>query len=103
LGDFEAFQTTWGPQDTVHFKTSYRTYADSKAIVFKQTFNNEHEDMTGLSQRSLSIVGGLNFDRGINEISSSYPSLVPNLNEGPKGFWSFGGRMSGTPCISIGR
>ncbi len=36
-------------------------------------------------------------------MSSSYPSLVPNLSSGPDGFWTFGGRMAGTPCLSVGR
>ncbi len=39
----------------------------------------------------------------MNDVATSYPSLVPNVYEGPAGFWTFGGRMAGTPCISIGR
>ena len=40
----------------------------------------------------------------MNGLSSAYPSMAPNLaGQEDLGFWSFGGRMAGTPCISVGR
>jgi len=109
LGKFEGWETTWGPEERVHFKTSYRTYSEGDVLVFRQKFVNDEEDLEGMGQRDfqLSLLGGieLDWDRANNRISTSYPSFALNLQEGqgPDGFWSTGCRMAGRPCTSIGR
>eukprot|EP00095_Tigriopus_kingsejongensis_P001199 maker-scaffold530_size145801-snap-gene-0.21 protein:Tk01199 transcript:maker-scaffold530_size145801-snap-gene-0.21-mRNA-1 annotation:"hypothetical protein CGI_10001027" len=93
LGQYLGEEIGWSPSDGL-FYTSHRLYEHGNAVVFRQSFRNRDQDVEGTS------VAGL-LDRAINKVSSIFPSFVPNLDE-KRGFLSFGGRMAGTPCISVG-
>lgn len=94
LGSFTSVETQWQPFST-YFSTSYRTYSSGDVVVFTQSFSNP-QDIEGADVATV-------LDRALNDVSTSYPSLVVNIDNNDKGFWSYGGRMAGTPCISIGR
>lgn len=115
IGVYSGEETDWVPPNTF-FHTSYRLYDTNDIIVFKQEFKNRNEVIIkafvievmciklGFFIKDINGTGlSILLDRAISDISSSYPSLVPNLSGSERGFWTYGGRMSGTPCISIGR
>lgn len=95
IGSYQGWETTWGPFNT-YFFTSHRVYAQGDVVVFAQEFKNRAQTLNGTSVSH-------DLDRAVNDVSSVYPSLAPIIpTSGKRGFWTFGGRMSGTPCISIG-